>query len=158
MKRWISLLVLGTFLICCTACAENHADDNESNTVSSYKQYLSSKGPQTTTSQYDGESNTMPSNVFSPLEEAYAHATERHDTAPDVYRDVGELQLETQEIIEIDGQYYQSYVSGSVDIRYVFISRAEFPQQSAAIWDWYTVGTANTYSLDLLGEVDEGYK
>ncbi len=25
-----------------------------------------------------------------------------------------------------------------------------------ALWDWYPIGTANTYSLDLLGKIDEG--
>jgi len=66
------------------------------------------------------------------------------------------LQPETQQIIKIDGKYYQSYVASNVDIRYIWISRAEFPDNNTALWDWYTVGSSQVYSLDLLGKIDEG--
>ena len=92
-----------------------------------------------------------------PLKEAYDYAFKMYVAGPSSkYRDVGELQIETGQIIEIDGKYYQSYVASNADIRYVWISQAEFPDNNTALWDWYTVGTAQNYFLDLLGKIDEG--
>ena len=54
------------------------------------------------------------------------------------------------------GKYYQSYVAANVDLRYIFISQPEFPDDRKSLWDWYPIGTAGNYSLDLLGKVDEG--
>ena len=92
-----------------------------------------------------------------PLKEAYDYAVKMYVAGPSSkYRDVGKLQIETGQIIEIDGKYYQSYVASNVDIRYIWISQAEFPDNNAALWDWYAVGSSQVYSLDLLGKVDEG--
>lgn len=66
------------------------------------------------------------------------------------------MQPETQQIIKIDGKYYRSYVASNVDIRYVRLSQAEFLDKNTATWDWYTVGSSQIYSLDLLGKIDEG--
>lgn len=93
-----------------------------------------------------------------PLEEAYDYAI-RHSYAvgdSSRYRDVGKLQPETRQVIEISGKYYQSYVASNADIRYIWISKSEFPDNNASLWDWYTVGSAQDDSLDLLGKVDEG--
>ena len=92
-----------------------------------------------------------------PLEEAYDYAYRHYMAGPSSqYRDVGKLQPETQQIVEISGKYYQSYVASNVDIRYIWISRSEFPDNKTALWDWYTVGSSRVYSLDLLGKIDEG--
>ena len=91
-----------------------------------------------------------------PLEEAYAYAVKKYEEDPENHRDLCDLQIETSQIIEIDGKYYQSYVASNVDIRYIWISHAEFPDERGSLWDWYTVGTAAEYSMDLLGKVDEG--
>ena len=95
-----------------------------------------------------------------PLEEAYDYALRRSYVVGNSsrYRDIGKLQPETKQVIEIDGKYYQSYVAPNVDIRYVWISKSEFPDNSAALWDWYTVGSSQVYSMDLLGKIDEGRK
>ncbi len=92
-----------------------------------------------------------------PLDEAYAYAVKQYQEHPESHRDLCELQTETQQIIEIDGKYYQSYIASNVDIRYIFICQQEFPNPSAAKWDWCTAGTANEYSLDLLGKADEDH-
>lgn len=47
-------------------------------------------------------------------------------------------------------------MASNVDIRYIWISQSEFPDNSAALWNWYTVGSSRVYSLDLLGKIDEG--
>lgn len=69
-------------------------------------------------------------------------------------RNMGEMQLETTEFIEINGQMYQSYVAANVDIRYIWINESEF--SGGDMWGWFTVGTKSLYSLDLLGKVNEG--
>lgn len=71
-------------------------------------------------------------------------------------QNVGEWQNETQKIITINGQEYQSYVASNVDIRYVWVSHEEY--EMAADWDWVSVGTSKFYSLDLLGKVNKGRK
>ena len=92
-----------------------------------------------------------------PLKEAYDYAFKMYVAGPaSKYRDVGDLQIETSQIITLGGKYYQSYVASNVDIRYIWISRSEFPDNNTALWDWYAVGTAKDYSLDLLGKIDEG--
>ena len=137
MKRWLCLALVGVLLLCCTACNGESA---------------SSANPPS-----EGGNDTNLSALS--LDEAYAYASERYKNNPNTHRDIGELQSETQQIIEMDGKYYQSYVSSNVDIRYVFISAAEFPEGShEALWDWFNVGTTNIYSLELLGKIDEGHK
>ena len=71
-------------------------------------------------------------------------------------RDIGQMQTETQSIITIDGKRYQTYVASNADIRYIFISADEYPTPVEWIWDWVAIGTANEYSLELIGKVDEG--
>ncbi len=92
----------------------------------------------------DGEISSL------PLDEAYAYAEKQYKEEPLNHRYICDLQPETSQIIEIDGKYYQSFVSSSADIRYIWISQAEFPDDRTALWDWYAVGTAQNYSLDLL--------
>ena len=71
-------------------------------------------------------------------------------------RAMGETQSETREIVSLDGKWYQSYVASNADLRYIFVSGAEYEMD--ALWDWIVVGTEREYSLDLLGKVDEGRK
>ncbi|MBR6681960.1 MAG: hypothetical protein IKL40_03145, partial [Clostridia bacterium] len=71
-------------------------------------------------------------------------------------RDIGQMQTETQDIILIDGKRYQSYVASNADLRYIFISADEYPTPVEWSWDWVAIGTANEYSLELIGKVDEG--
>lgn len=73
-----------------------------------------------------------------------------------ISRNIGAMQPETQEIITIDGESYQSYVASNVDIRYVLVSRKEY--NMSAEWDWVPIGTKDFYSLLLLGNVNEGRK
>lgn len=128
MKKWLCLLLVGVLTFSLTACGSN------SDTTNGQEVDISSL----------------------PLKEAYAYAVEQYEEHPESHRDICKLQPETQQIIEMDGKYYQSYVATNVDIRYIFISQSEFPDKRKATWDWYTVGTANTYSLDLLGRIDLG--
>ena len=86
----------------------------------------------------------------------YAEAIEKHMQNPASLRDPGEFQSETQELITLDGQLYQSYVSFASGLRYIFLSAEEFEMDAG--WDWVTVGTKTIYSLDLLGKMDEGRK
>lgn len=90
----------------------------------------------------------------SPDTAWYAYNTPNNSLSTS--RDIDEMQPETQEIITIDGKCYQSYVASNVDIRYVWVSKAEHEME--ATWDWVPVGTKDFYSLDLLGKVNEGRK
>lgn len=95
----------------------------------------------------------------SYLQLRYDGAKKAFTDAPDQHRDVGALQSETQQMVLLEGKYYQSYVSSTADIRYIFIAAAEYPEQGVTwLWDWVAVGTAQDYSLDKIGTVDEGYK
>ena len=92
------------------------------------------------------------------LDEAYAYAEKQYKEEPLNHRYICDLQPETQQIIALNGKYYQSYVAPNVDIRYIWISQAEFPDNRQSLWDWYPVGSSRVYSLDLLGKIDEGRK
>jgi len=100
----------------------------------------------------DGEISSL------PLDEAYAYAEKQYKEEPLNHRYICDLQPETQQIITLNGKYYQSYVAPNVDIRYIWISQAEFPDNRQSLWDWYPVGSSRVYSLDLLGKIDEGRK
>ncbi len=85
--------------------------------------------------------------VYKSYEEVYAMI------AGGNHRDIGELQSETQEMVSLGGyfsQYYQSYVSSTHDVRYVFVSSEEYEMD--AEWDWLPVGTRDNYSLENLGK------
>ena len=71
-------------------------------------------------------------------------------------RDLGDLQSETGEIVVLEGKCYQSYVSNSVDMRYIFVSQSEYDMSSA--WDWLPIGTAAEYSLDNLGKISDSQR
>lgn len=88
------------------------------------------------------------------LEQRYAQAAELHAQQPDVHRDPGLLQSETSELLCLAGQYYQSYVNGASGLRYIFLSSEE--HDTGALWDWLPIGTAEVYSLELAGLIDEG--
>lgn len=84
--------------------------------------------------------------------QAYDEALAAAEAIPD-HRDIGELQSETQEIILLEGQYYQSYVASTHDMRYIFVASADY--EMYASWDWLPIGTRDDYSLDDLGKISE---
>lgn len=90
------------------------------------------------------------------LNTTYENAEKLFLEQPERHRDIGERQSETQEILLIEGKYYQSYVSSVADIRYVFVSSSEYDM--TAIWDWQPVGTKDSYSIDLLGQIPNEYQ
>ena len=115
-------------------------------------------------SAYANEKNALPEITPMPeppkeyaegsvtAEEAYNAAIEAIAGIPD-HRDVGELQSETQEMVMLEGEYYQSYVASTHDMRYIFIASAEYEMSPA--WNWMPIGTRDDYSLDNLGNIDE---
>ena len=86
----------------------------------------------------------------------YDEAVQLHIEDPAWYRDIGEWQSETTDIVQLRGQLYQSYVASNVDVRYVFMSNKEY--EMTAKWDWLPIGTSDDYSLDNLGMIDDGQK
>ncbi len=104
--------------------------------------------------------NYIPNGEFvSPelqLQLLYDEAVQLHMEDPAWYRDIGEWQSETNDIVQLRGQLYQSYVAGNVDIRYIFVSNKEY--EMTAKWDWVPIGTREEYSLDNLGMIDDGQK
>ena len=140
MKKLLTLLMAISLLLCLCACNSQPAKDNDG-----------------TTSTTATATTATTINAGLSLQEAFDMATKQHTEAPSDYRLIGELQPETQEIINIDGHSYQSYVASNVDIRYVWLSNSEIPEPNGdALWDWVSIGTASEYSLELLGIVDEG--
>ncbi len=147
MKKGVCLMLVGMLLLSFTACGDI---STERSTTQQSTTTTTTATAATTTASNEQKEPDNPTHQSAPsLEDAYAYAVEQYNKTPNTHRDIGQLQIETQEIIEIDGKYYQSYVADNVDIRYVFISQDEF-SMSSATWDWYTVGTADRYSLDLL--------
>lgn len=90
------------------------------------------------------------------VKHAYGSSIKQHNSKPDVYRDLGELQPETNDVVLLDGQQYQSYVASSFDMRYIFVSNKEYDM--TAQWDWVPIGTCADYSLDNLGKIDDGQR
>ena len=163
MRKTLIFLVLLCFIFTLTACKQPPvpSDTQSDETFNGTDENDTSSNNGET---YDSASNkdelpdTSSDILALPLSEAYAYAVKQYEEHAESHRDIGELQIETQQIIEIGGKYYQSYVASNVDIRYVFISQPEFPDKGTALWDWYTVGTANVYSLELLGKIGEDLK
>ena len=109
----------------------------------------------TETEFYKLKSEFMTPHFFTPPDAAwYAYTTPNYSSSTN--RDIGETQPETQEIIAINGKCYQSYVASNVDIRYIWVNKEEYETKSN--WDWIPVGTNKFYSLELLGNVNEGGK
>ena len=134
MKKIVCFVLAGILLLNCAACKE---------TIPSTEPTPSDKD--------------LTNNISSlSMQEAYDYALKQYEKDPNTHRNIGELQSETQEIIVMDGKYYQSCVSSAVDIRYVFVSKSEAPTiPYNFLWDWITVGTKNVYSLELLGKIDD---
>ncbi len=89
------------------------------------------------------------------LDVAYASATSLHKQNPDLYRDVAELQSETQNVILFDdGQYYQTYTASTHDMVFVFTVVGD-AESGGAVWDWVPIGPEATCSISNIGWVDE---
>ncbi len=100
----------------------------------------------------EGDPDIAPDPEYTP-EESYT-AIRNMIAIDGSHRDIGELQSETQEMIKLeDDQYYQSYTSRTHDMRYIFVSRADY--EIEAEWDWMPIGTRDEYSLENLGKIEE---
>ena len=87
------------------------------------------------------------------VKHAYGSSIKEHNREPETYRDLGEWQPETNDVILLDGQQYQSYTASNVNMRYIFVSNEEYAM--SAEWDWVPIGTYDDYSLDNLGKIDD---
>ena len=100
---------------------------------------------------YGGSASTV------ALDIKYRQAVQAYSSDSKNHRDVGVLQPETMDIIQIDGKYYQTYVSGKVDMRYIWLSQYE-ADIGIASWDWVPIGTEDDYSLSNIGKIDDGQR
>ena len=158
--------VLCAALLTLMACSVGNAPSDETSnetsdeTSSEVSDETSNETPEETSSEVSnetsGETSSEVSNETSGetssgtsgsgIEENYEKATSLHEQDPETYRDPGELQNETQEMVQLeDGQWYQSYVASDVNIRYVFLSNAEYEMN--ANWDFIPIGSEKTYYL-----------
>lgn len=156
MKKCLCLLLVGVLAFSLAACQHDQSADTPSNVTNTIPQASPSDTTGGTETAQNDRHNTDENISSLSLNEAYDYAVNQHVANSYHHRNIGELQLETQQIIEIDNKYYQSYVASNVDIRYIWISQPEFPDERNSLWDWYAVGSAQTYTLDLLGKIDEG--
>lgn len=89
-------------------------------------------------------------NVILSDEPTYEEILALHLQEPEHYRDPGELQPETHEMIRLEnGQWYQSFVYGSYNCRCVFLSNKEVSMY--AYWDFLPIGSAENAFLYNLG-------
>ena len=91
------------------------------------------------------------------LNQKHRQAVQAYSSDSKNHRDVDALQPETMDIIQIDGKYYQTYVSGKVDMRYIWLSQYE-ADIGIASWDWVPIGTEDDYSLSNIGKIDVGQR
>ncbi len=91
------------------------------------------------------------------LNQKHHQAVQAYSSDSKNHRDVDALQPETMDIIQIDGKYYQTYVSGKVDMRYIWLSQYE-ADIGIASWDWVPIGTEDDYSLSNIGKIDDGQR
>ena len=87
------------------------------------------------------------------LDRQYQQAVYAYSSDSKNHRDVGVLQPETQDIILIDGKYYQTCVASNVDVRNVWLSQNE-ADIGTAYWGWVAIGTEDDYSLSNIGKMD----
>lgn len=66
-------------------------------------------------------------------------------------RDIGPFLVETDEILKLDGKYYQSSVDEENDVRYILVSQDEYEVMEG--WQWVSIGTKDDYSLKNLGNI-----
>lgn len=94
-------------------------------------------------------------NVILSDPPTYAEILLLHLLAPETYRDPGEKQPETHEMIRLEnGQWYQSYVASSFNCRFILLSGAEFGHGDwDGYWDFLPVGSAENAFLYNLGAI-----
>ncbi len=115
-------------------------------TSSDVSDETSRETPDGTSGETSSDASSGTSNGTSGIEEDYKKASSLHEQDPETYRVPGELQYETQEMVQLEnGQWYQSYVASDVNVRYVFLSSAEYEMN--AKWDFVPVGSAKNYYL-----------
>ena len=86
------------------------------------------------------------------LQTAYEAALALHEQDPDTYRNPGELQRETKEMIQLeDGQWYQSFVYSSYNLRCIFLSNKEAGGSDGAQWDFWEIGSEKNAFLFNVG-------
>lgn len=98
-------------------------------------------------------------NVILSDPPTYAEILALHMQNPEVYRDPGELQPETHEMIRLEnGQWYQSYVAGSYNCRFILLSWEELGQ-GRGFGDFRPIGSAENaflYNLDVMYDNPKG--
>ncbi len=85
-------------------------------------------------------------------ESLYKKASELHRQNPDTYRNIGDLQPETEDIFEFDNQYYQTYVDVYKDTRYIYLT----DDDGFGVVGWKSIGSRTIYSLDGLQQDNDG--
>ena len=108
-------------------------------------------------------SDTSSQEVTSSESISSAEENQRNENTNLLNRDYGQSQPETQELITINGERYQSYVDEDTTLRYVFMTKNEYSELSMfwhwkkdKLWDWIPIGTEDVYSLSLVGVIYEG--
>lgn len=75
----------------------------------------------------------------------YERARLKFVNNPENNRDIGAFVSQTEEIIRLEGKYYQSYVDDELDIRYILLNQSE--REMWYEWGWIPIGTSKEYSL-----------
>lgn len=167
MKKVICILLAAFLMIGLCACVER--EDTESEVTSTKNESIASSESSEAAGGSDGETAPSESEASTPDEGSdtesnngvlfdengnvilsdpptYKEILALHEQDPDTYRDPGELQPETKEMLQLeDGQWYQSYVASSFNCRFIFLSGEEF--EMSALWTFIPIGSAENAFL-----------
>ena len=179
MKKVICVLLMASLLIGLCACVgQEHtesevtsaggesvsvAESSEGSAVSGEE----TKDPSGDTASVDSEESTPSEgsdasengvlydengNVILSDPPTYAEVLALHEQDPEHYRDPGELQPETHEMIRLEnGQWYQSYVWASFNCRCIFIHGEERGREDWDYWTFIDIGSAENAFLFNIG-------
>ena len=131
----------------------DETSSEESETSEESKTGAEESATDTSSEVSEEASNTDENGGVNPSDlPTYEEILALHRQDPERYRDPGELQPETKEMIQLeDGQWYQSFVASSYNCRFILLSNAEY--EMPAFWDFIAIGSAENAFLYNAGAV-----
>lgn len=162
MKKAIAFLLMALLMMSLIACGSLEKTESEATSSASAGSSDAAKGSGEGSDRSDIASNDAEGaedvlldengNVILSDPPTYKEILALHEQDPETYRDPGELQPETKEMIRLeDGQWYQSFVASSYNCRFIFLSGEEY--EMSALWEFRPIGSAENAFLYNVGAV-----
>lgn len=151
MKKAIAFLLMALLMMSLIACGSQEKTESEATSSASAGSSDAAKGSGEGADRSDIASNDAEGaedvlldengNVILSDPPTYKEILALHEQDPETYRDPGEWQPETKEMIRLeDGQWYQSFVASSYNCRFIFLSGKEY--EMSALWEFRPIGSA----------------